>query len=73
MFLQLSPLIPVSVVDSGGRFPVGCGWAFGWLDYSEEHFVLWGVAFDGSGEVWWVDNRFVRFQGNRSLGRVVGV
>lgn len=68
--LQLNPMIPVSVVASD-RHPSGSGQAFCLIDYSSEHNVLWGIAFDASGEIWWIENKFVRFQKNVSLGRTL--
>jgi hypothetical protein len=66
--LQLDPMIPV---DTAG----GPGQAFLVIDYSQEHFVLFGVALDRPwktaccGEVWFFPNSEVRFQANRSMGR----
>ena len=67
--LQLNPMIPVFVVPSSGSYPSGSGYAFCLIDYSQEHNVLWGVAFDSTGEVWWVSNKHIRFQKNSSMSR----
>jgi hypothetical protein len=60
---QLNPSIPVSVEHKG------TGECIGWIDYGPEHDLLWGVAFDSTGEVWWVPNPMVRFIKNYSLHR----
>ena len=61
--LQLSPPLPVEHVD-GRR-----GMAHVLIDYSQEHTLLWVVAFDESRELWCVPNGEVRTQDNYSLGR----
>lgn len=66
MILQLDPMIPM-VMDHG---PNAQGYAFVLIDYSQEHNVLWGVACDVTGEIWWVPNKYIRFQFNTSMGRV---
>lgn len=71
MILQLNPMIPVHVVAGAGGHPVGNGFAFAIIDYSSEHHVLWGVAFDDTGQVWWIQNTDIRFQRNASLGRIL--
>jgi hypothetical protein len=63
--IQLDPTIPVYVE---GR---GTGHAIGWIDYSQEHHLLWIVAFDNTGEVWTLPNPEVRLQINISIGRVL--
>jgi hypothetical protein len=60
MFSQLNPQIPVDT-------PHGKGWAFGLLDYSQEHNLIWVVAIDGNGEIRAVDNALVRIQKNESM------
>jgi hypothetical protein len=65
MILQLDPPIPVVVVSKGNA----SGMAIGWIDYSQEHHLLWVVALDDGGEVWVVPNTDVRLQANWSLGR----
>lgn len=67
--IQLNPMIPVYVTEES-KSKSGKGVAFALIDYSQEHNVIWGIAFDDTGEIWWVDNKFVRFQINRSLGRL---
>jgi hypothetical protein len=68
--LQLNPMLPVFVIPSD-LYPTGAAQAFCLIDYSSEHAVLWGVAFDATGEIWWVPNQYVRFQSNRSMGRIL--
>lgn len=60
--LQLSPAIPVVT-------PKGKGMAVGWIDYSEEHHLMWIVIQDETGEVWTWQNPEVRGQSNPTLGR----
>jgi hypothetical protein len=64
VILQLNPLIPVTIQQRGK------GYAFALIDYGEEHHVIWGVALDDSGEVWWAPNPQVRIRDNWTLGRV---
>lgn len=70
MILQLNPTIPIYVVESD-RHPSGNGLAFCLIDYSIEHNVLWGVAFDVTGEVWCIENKYIRMQKNVSVGRLI--
>ncbi len=63
MFTQLNPTIPV-VVDGKGA-----GYAFGVIDYSQEHDLIWVVALDAGGEIWVVKNPMVRVQPNWTMGR----
>lgn len=63
---QLNPSIPVNVKDKGS------GEAIFILDYGKEDHVLWAVAMDNSGEVWWVPNPDIRLLKNYSIGRVYG-
>lgn len=72
MFSRLEPPIPVKIVENGFGIPAGRGTTFGIIDYGFEHHIIWGVALDDNGEVWWVPNPFVRFQPNRSAGRPSG-
>lgn len=64
MLLQLNPPIPINVLDKG------YGECHFIIDYGPEHDVLWGVALDSNGEVWWVPNKDVRFIKNYSVGRI---
>jgi len=66
MFTQLNPLIPVLVVDRGE------GFAFGVIDYSQEHHLMWVIAMDEGGDIWCVTNDQVRVQKNWSIGRTAG-
>jgi hypothetical protein len=72
MIHQCRPPIPVHVVENAAGFPAGNGQAVFLLDYSLEHHVLWAVAFDDGGAVFWVPNPFVRLQVNASAGRRPG-
>ena len=63
--LQLDPPIPVIVTSKDNKK----GQAMFVLDYSTEHHVIWGVALDDSGEVWWVPNLEIRVQSNWTLNR----
>jgi hypothetical protein len=65
--LQLDPAIPVWIEGKGD------GYAIGWIDYSQEHHVLWMVAMNDTGEVWTVANPLVRLQKNMSMGRISGI
>lgn len=60
---QLDPSVPVHVIDKGS------GEALFLLDYGKEDDVLWGVALDNNGEVWWVPNHQIRLLKNYSIGR----
>lgn len=64
--LQLDPPIPVVIHKDGKTLP---GYALGWLDYSQEHDLMWLVATDDGGEPWIVPNKSVRLQSNFTLGR----
>jgi hypothetical protein len=63
--LQLNPSIPVMIVSK----KYAKGRAFALIDYSIEEHIIWGIALDASGEVWWVPNSDVRFQSNWTAGR----
>jgi hypothetical protein len=63
--LQLNPTIPVVVTSKGNAK----GYAIGWIDYSQEHDLLWVVALDDGGEIWMALNKDIRFQSNWSMGR----
>jgi hypothetical protein len=64
MFTQLSPPVPVAVIDKGK------GYAFAVIDYGPEHNLIWVTALDQSGEIWCAPNPTVRFQKNWTLGRM---
>jgi hypothetical protein len=64
MMLQLDPPIPVY------NEVYGTGYAIGWIDYSQEHHLMWLIAFDKTGEVWLIPNPDVRMQFNFTVGRV---
>lgn len=61
--LQLNPSIPVFIPKINMK-----GYAIGWIDYSQEHNLIWIVALD-NGEIWLYENHEVRIQKNISLGR----
>lgn len=52
---------------------LGPGFAFMVIDYSQEHFLHFAVALDDTGEIHIFNNRDVRFQWNRTLGRQPGL
>lgn len=64
ILLQLNPPIPVDT-------PKGQGFAFGWLDYGQEHDCLWKVCVTTTGEWWDVPQPQVRGVENVSMGRSV--
>jgi hypothetical protein len=72
MLVQLNPSIPMHVVENPDGFPVGNGLAIFLESDGLEHHVLWAVAYDDGGSVYWVPNPFVRLQSNPSAGRRVG-
>lgn len=65
MLTQLNPSIPVTVTSKDNQ----AGECIAMIDYGPEHHVLWGVALDSTGEVWWVPNDHVRLCENFSMGR----
>jgi len=76
MIVQLDPMIPCRVLAHPNKpartWPEGKAHAIGWLDYSQEHDLIWIVAIDtesGEAEPWCVPNRYVRLASNVSLGR----
>lgn len=62
-FTQLNPTLPVTVEGKGK------GLAFGVIDYSEEHHLIWVVAMNETSEVWCVPNPEIRVQSNWTFGR----
>lgn len=62
MHMQLDPMLPMTT-------PKGPGYAFILIDYSQEHDVVWGVADDATGEIWFWRNQCVRFRDNITMGR----
>ena len=65
MIIQLNPQLPVWIEGKGK------GYAFALIDYSQEHDIYFVCALDYNGEIWTVNNKFVRLQENRTLGRVL--
>lgn len=63
MMLQLNPPIPVWVEDQGE------GYALGWINISQEHHLIWIVAFNATSEVWEIPNPRIRLQVNWTMGR----
>jgi hypothetical protein len=47
----------------------GSGFAFAVIDYGQEHHLIWGVAIDGTGEIWSAPNPKVRMRSNWTMGR----
>lgn len=64
MLLQLNPTIPIIVTSKDNAK----GMALGWVDYSENHNLIWIVALDNN-EIWCVPNPEIRMQNNWTLGR----
>lgn len=62
MILQLDPNIPI-------RTPKGDAQAIGWLDYSEEHDLMWICFLDSTGECWIFPNSEIRAFENYTVGR----
>jgi hypothetical protein len=61
MMIQLDPYIPVDT-------PKGEGYAVGWIDYSQEHHLMWIVMLD-AGFVWIFENQHIRVIANDTVGR----
>lgn len=66
MILQLDPMIPVIILKD--KKPEK-GFAIGWIDYSQEHHLLWIVSMSKNGEVWIVPNCDIRLEKNYSMAR----
>jgi len=64
MILQLNPQIPVTRKSDSRQ-----GFAFLVIDYSQDHYILFAVAFNDTGEIWLIPNNELRMQENISLGR----
>ena len=62
-FQQLEPALPVRVEGKGA------GYAFGVIDYGQEHNLIWVVALNDSGEIWCAPNPKVRMLNNWTMGR----
>ncbi|MGB3167099.1 MAG: hypothetical protein WBA68_10035 [Alteraurantiacibacter sp.] len=65
MFTQLSPPLPVHVIDRGA------GLAFAVIDYGIEHNLIWVTAINATGEIWCAPNPKVRLSENWTADRVV--
>ncbi len=68
MMLQIHPALPVDACYGVAWERSGPGHAHAWIDYSQDHNLLWLVADDASGEFWLVPNHLVRAVPNASLG-----
>ena len=62
-FVQLNPALPVYVIDKGA------GYAFGVVDYGQEHNLIWVTAITETGEIWCAPNPKVRMHANWTMGR----
>jgi hypothetical protein len=65
MIVQLNPTIPV-IITSKDNAKADC---IAWIDYSQEHHLLWVCALSSDGSVWIVPNTEIRLAANWSLGR----
>lgn len=63
MFVQLSPPIPLHVLERGD------GYAIGVIDYGQEHHLIWVTAMNDTGEIWCAPNHQVRMNRNWTMGR----
>lgn len=70
MITQLSPSIPMRVVENTLGFPEGSGEALMVLDYGKEDDLLFVMAMDNGGEIWIVPNKYLRLIRNISIGRL---
>jgi hypothetical protein len=61
--IQLEPTIPVYIPHKNIK-----GYALGWIDYSQEHNLIWVCALENS-EIWLLENHQVRVQYNETLNR----
>ena len=62
--LQLNPTIPILRIKDNMY-----GHAFIVIDYSQEHHLLFVCAMN-NGEIWTLNNKEIRIQGNISLERL---
>ena len=62
-FVQLNPALPVHVLDKGD------GYAFGVIDYGQEHNLIWVTGITATGEIWCAPNPKVRLHANWTMGR----
>jgi hypothetical protein len=66
---RLDPTIPMLYGrDGADGWEIHKGRAFALIDYSEDTYCHFVIADDDTGQVWIIDNRFVRVRGNESLG-----
>jgi hypothetical protein len=71
MIFQLNPSLPVYITENPDSFPSGKGRIVFIIDYSIEEHVLFGVAYDKDGSIWWIPTMYCRLQVNSSAGRLV--
>lgn len=62
--IQLNPQIPVYIPKRDMK-----GYAIGWIDYSQDHNLIWVVALQNT-EIWLFENHEVRIDKNITIGRV---
>ena len=68
MILQLNPQLPVVVKTKDDKKWIK-GYALGWIDYSQDHDLMFVVSLDSTGEIWIVPNDEVRMENNWTLKR----
>lgn len=62
MLIQLDPTIPLET-------PQGRGFAHFLMDFGQEHYTLFGVFIDATGQFWWYNQKEVSLQSNITMGR----
>lgn len=71
MMLQLDPPLPLTVVGGAGwKGPTGKGLCHFVIDHGLEHHLIWVIILDETGQIWAVENPYVRGDKNITLGRV---
>ncbi len=60
MFYQLNPTLPVTY--NGQK-----AYAIAVIDYGQEHHLMWVCVADETGEIWTVENKLIRVQGNWTM------
>lgn len=70
MLTQLNPVLPVTIKpNSGSPIPAGKGMAIMVQKFHPDHHLTWVIVMDETGEIWEVENPYVRFQANYTWGR----
>ena len=64
MIIQLNPTLPIVRISDNMK-----GYAFLVIDYSQEHDLMFTCAMN-NGEIWTLKNSEIRFDVNKSLGRL---